>query len=180
MATGGREAEPQQQTPPRMLPTREASAVRVGKAALMRCTMPLSTPVPAAIRRYRARPSLRRLICGAPPGFDPRLAEPPSPSLGAGEDGTDARFGESRPQPVQERTNLIRKGRSHFDLGCVKTLEAGVSTQKRNRTCSLGESFMRGWLALRINLAPAWPAEWFSHNQDPYRKCRPIDSSMRC
>src|ERR1019366_4867114 len=32
---------------------------------------------------------------------------------------------------------------SATDLGCVKTLPTVVSTQQKNRTCRLGESFMR-------------------------------------
>ena len=38
---------------------------------------------------------------------------------------------------------LARDDLSANDLGCVKTLPTVVSTQKKNRTCRLGESFMR-------------------------------------
>jgi hypothetical protein len=58
---------------------------------------------------------------------------------------------------------------SHFDLGGVKTLEAVVSAQQRNRTFSPDESFMREPDGFRINLAIDWPTESFSHSLDPER-----------
>ena len=42
-----------------------------------------------------------------------------------------------------QRWILARNGLSAFDPGCVKTLPTVVSTQQKNRTCRLGESFMR-------------------------------------
>ena len=54
-------------------------------------------------------------------------------------------------------------------LGCVKTREAVVSAQQENRTCGVGDSFMREPRSVRINLAPERSAEWFSHSQDPER-----------
>jgi hypothetical protein len=63
------------------------------------------------------------------------------------------------------------RNRLGFDTGCVKTLEAVVSAQQQNRTCGLGESFMRKRHSLRINLAPERSAEWFSHRQDPQATC---------
>src|SRR5207244_2611917 len=51
--------------------------------------------------------------------------------------------------------------------GCVKTLEAIVGAQQKNRSHSLDESFMRGRPSLCINLVPERPIEWFSHSQDP-------------
>jgi hypothetical protein len=48
--------------------------------------------------------------------------------------------------------------------GRVKTMEAIVSAQQKNRTYGLGESFMRERHSVRINLAPERPAEWFSHS----------------
>jgi hypothetical protein len=34
-------------------------------------------------------------------------------------------------------------GSAGHDLGCVKTLEVVANGQQKNRTCGLGESFMR-------------------------------------
>jgi len=68
---------------------------------------------------------------------------------------------------------------SEFDPGCVKTLGAIVATQQKNRTGGRGESFMRERHAVRINLAPELPAEWFSHGQDPFRKSGPIGSTRQ-
>src|SRR5436190_18650161 len=56
-----------------------------------------------------------------------------------------------------------------YDPGCVKTLEAIVGAQQRNRSHSLDESFMRGRPSLCTNLVPERPIEWFSHSQDPKR-----------
>jgi hypothetical protein len=56
-----------------------------------------------------------------------------------------------------------------FDPGCVKTLEAFVGAQQKNRTCGLSESFMRGRHPVRTYLLPERPAKWFSRNQDPKR-----------
>src|SRR5262245_58889178 len=39
------------------------------------------------------------------------------------------------------------------DPGCVKTVEAFVGAQPKNRTCGLSESFMRGRHPVRIYLA---------------------------
>src|SRR5438094_6885746 len=55
------------------------------------------------------------------------------------------------------------------DPGCVKTLEAIVGAQQKNRSHSLDESFMRGRPSLCTNLVPERPIEWFSHSQDPKR-----------
>jgi len=49
----------------------------------------------------------------------------------------------------------------------VKTLEAIVGAQQKNRSHSLDESFMRGRPSLCTNLVPERPIEWFSHSQDP-------------
>src|SRR5213080_4604164 len=54
-----------------------------------------------------------------------------------------------------------------IDPGCVKTLEAIVGAQQKNRSHSLDESFMRGRPSLCTNLVPERPIEWFSHSQDP-------------
>jgi hypothetical protein len=54
-----------------------------------------------------------------------------------------------------------------IDLGCVKTLEAFVGAQQKNRTCGLSESFMRGRHPVRIYLLPERPAKRFSRSQDP-------------
>jgi len=51
----------------------------------------------------------------------------------------------------------------------VKTLEAIVGAQQKNRSHSLDESFMRGRPSLCTNLVPERPIEWFSHSQDPKR-----------
>src|ERR1700687_5588532 len=42
-----------------------------------------------------------------------------------------------------QRSILIEDGLSAFDRGCVKTLLIAVSAQQKNRTCRIGESFMR-------------------------------------
>src|SRR5215510_7961617 len=55
------------------------------------------------------------------------------------------------------------------DPGCVKTLEAFVGAQQKNRTCGLSESFMRGRHSVRIYLLPERPAKGFSRSQDPTR-----------
>src|SRR5438034_11516238 len=55
------------------------------------------------------------------------------------------------------------------DPGCVKTLEAIVGAQQKNRSHGLDESFMRGRPSLCTNLVPERPIEWFSHSQDPSR-----------
>src|SRR5436305_12139822 len=60
-----------------------------------------------------------------------------------------------------------------LDPGCVKTLEAIVGAQQKNRSHSLDESFMRGRPSLCINLVPERPIEWFSHSQDPKGKGGP-------
>src|SRR5438876_5457450 len=52
---------------------------------------------------------------------------------------------------------------------CVKTLEAIVGAQQKNRSHSLDQSFMRGWPFVCTNLVPERPIEWFSHSQDPNR-----------
>ena len=54
-----------------------------------------------------------------------------------------------------------------IDPGCVKTLEAIVGAQQKNRSHSLDESFMRGRPSLCTNLVPERPIKWFSHSQDP-------------
>jgi hypothetical protein len=56
---------------------------------------------------------------------------------------------------------------SEFDPGCVKTLEAFVGAQQKNRTCGLSESFMRGRHRVCIYLLPERPAKRFSRSQDP-------------
>ena len=53
------------------------------------------------------------------------------------------------------------------DPGCVKTLQAVVNAQHKNRACSLGESFMHHQRFARINVALERAAKWFSHSQDP-------------
>src|SRR5438094_2419576 len=63
------------------------------------------------------------------------------------------------------------------DPGCVKTLEAIVGAQQKNRCHSLDESFMRGWPSLCTNLVPERPIEWFSHSQDPERNS---DHANKC
>jgi len=57
-----------------------------------------------------------------------------------------------------------------FDPGCVKTLGAVISAQQSNRTGAVGESIIRQRHFSRINLAPEWSAQWFSHSQDPNRQ----------
>jgi hypothetical protein len=54
-----------------------------------------------------------------------------------------------------------------FDPAYVKTLKAVVNAQQKNRTCGLGESFMRDQHFARINVAPEQPARGFSRSQDP-------------
>ena len=60
---------------------------------------------------------------------------------------------------------------------CVKTLEAIVGAQQKNRSHSLDESFMRGRPSLCTNLVPERPIEWFSHSQDPERNS---DHANKC
>src|SRR5947207_8030033 len=67
---------------------------------------------------------------------------------------------------------------SHFDPGCVKTLEAIVGAQQKNRSHSLDESFMRGRPSLCTNLVPERPIKWFSHSQDP-SPCSAVPRSCR-
>jgi hypothetical protein len=50
----------------------------------------------------------------------------------------------------------------------VKTLEALVGAQQKNRTGGLSESFMRGRHPVRIYLLPERPAKRFSRSQDPF------------
>jgi hypothetical protein len=69
--------------------------------------------------------------------------------------------------------------KSEFDPGCVKTLEPVITAQQKNRTCGFGDSLMRERHSVRINLAPERLAEWFSHNQDPFRKSGQIDSTSK-
>jgi hypothetical protein len=47
----------------------------------------------------------------------------------------------------------------------VKTLEAFVGAQQKNRTCGLSESFMRGRRPVRIYLLSERPAKRFSRSQ---------------
>jgi hypothetical protein len=49
----------------------------------------------------------------------------------------------------------------------VKTLEAVIGPQQKNRICGLRESMMRERCSWRINLAPERLAECFSRSQDP-------------
>src|SRR5262249_28580125 len=62
---------------------------------------------------------------------------------------------------------LAPRAPSIHDPGCVKTLEAFVGAQQKNRTCGLSESFMRGQHPVRIYLLPERPAKRFSRSQDP-------------
>jgi hypothetical protein len=62
---------------------------------------------------------------------------------------------------------MLNASSSHFDPGCVKTLEAIVGGQQKNRDRGLDDSFMRGRHFLRINLVLERPVERFSHSQDP-------------
>src|SRR5436305_15338628 len=64
-----------------------------------------------------------------------------------------------------------------LDPGCVKTLEAIIGAQQKNRSHSLDESFMRGRPSLCTNLVPERPIEWFSHSQDPIRT---LAGQFRC
>jgi hypothetical protein len=49
----------------------------------------------------------------------------------------------------------------------VKTLQPVVCAQQKNRTCGLGESFMRERHSARINLAPERLVDGFSHSLGP-------------
>src|SRR5262249_38865756 len=69
---------------------------------------------------------------------------------------------------------MLTASLSAFDPGCVKTREAFVGAQQKNRTCGLGKSFMRGRHPVRIYLLPERPAKRFSRSQDPLR------TSVRC
>src|SRR5206468_8119348 len=66
-----------------------------------------------------------------------------------------------------------------IDPGCVKTLEAIVGAQQKNRSHSLDESFMRGRPSLCTNLVPERPIKWFSHSQDPNRTQRGLKSAVQ-
>src|SRR5262249_8635188 len=56
---------------------------------------------------------------------------------------------------IPKRAALLSTAAS--DPGCVKTLEAIVGAQQKNRTRGLNESFMRGRPSLCINLVPERP-----------------------
>src|SRR5450830_294997 len=64
--------------------------------------------------------------------------------------GLNIRRATHRHHSVEEKTccidhpsDAVMIGMSAKGLGCVKTLPTVVSTQQKNRTCRLGESFMR-------------------------------------